>query len=169
MSEGIDAERPVRDALRVATTVLTTQAFALDRLFFRSAVGALSHSSPRSLPDARKALKVQARCRATFNLLLALRAAAGAEKKFSNSNEGTIQTPKTPCTAKELPKQETASPASDRRVPRRGGARWTPERRAKQAAAVRTWQPWLKSTGPKTHEGKARSAGNALIHGRRSS
>jgi hypothetical protein len=38
---------------------------------------------------------------------------------------------------------------------------WTPERRAKQAEAIRRWQPWAKSTGPRTEEGKARSSRNA--------
>jgi hypothetical protein len=40
-------------------------------------------------------------------------------------------------------------------------AAWTPERRAKQAEAIRNWQPWNKSTGPRTKEGKARSSRNA--------
>lgn len=40
-------------------------------------------------------------------------------------------------------------------------AAWTPERRAKQAQAIRRWQPWSKSTGPRTKEGKARSSRNA--------
>ncbi|QPF75043.1 hypothetical protein G8A07_20400 [Roseateles sp. DAIF2] len=37
---------------------------------------------------------------------------------------------------------------------------WTPERRAKQAALIRTWQPWTHSTGPRSLEGKARAARN---------
>lgn len=40
-------------------------------------------------------------------------------------------------------------------------AAWTPERRAKQAEAIRRWKPWKKSTGPRTPEGKARSSRNA--------
>jgi hypothetical protein len=38
---------------------------------------------------------------------------------------------------------------------------WTPERRAKQSEAVRGWQPWNLSTGPRTDKGKARSSRNA--------
>ena len=38
------------------------------------------------------------------------------------------------------------------------GNGWTPERRAQQSAAIRQWRPWERSTGPKTPEGKARSA-----------
>ncbi|MEK0434486.1 MAG: hypothetical protein RL369_535 [Pseudomonadota bacterium] len=34
----------------------------------------------------------------------------------------------------------------------------TPEHRAKRAELIRRWKPWEKSTGPKTPEGKARSA-----------
>lgn len=45
---------------------------------------------------------------------------------------------------------------------------WTPERRAKQAEAIRRWKPWERSTGPKTDEGKTAAAGNATKHGMRS-
>ena len=45
----------------------------------------------------------------------------------------------------------------------RGG--WTPERRAKQAALIRDWRPWDKSTGPRTHAGKARAAQNSFKTG----
>jgi hypothetical protein len=38
---------------------------------------------------------------------------------------------------------------------------WTPERRARQAKLIRRWNPWQRSTGPKTAEGKAAVARNA--------
>lgn len=38
---------------------------------------------------------------------------------------------------------------------------WTPERRARQAELIRSWQPWENSTGPVTKEGKAKVASNA--------
>ncbi len=38
---------------------------------------------------------------------------------------------------------------------------WSDERRAKQAAAIRRWKPWLKSTGPISAAGKARVSTNA--------
>ena len=44
---------------------------------------------------------------------------------------------------------------------------WTPERRARQAAAIRRWQPWNHSTGPKTEQGKARAGQNAFKGGHR--
>ena len=43
--------------------------------------------------------------------------------------------------------------------PRRSA--WTPERRAKQAAAIKIWAPWARSTGPRTKTGKAKSSQNA--------
>jgi hypothetical protein len=54
-----------------------------------------------------------------------------------------------------------------------GGAKrppkgWSPERRTRQAALIRSWQPWRRSTGPKTEAGKARCSMNGLKHGVRS-
>ena len=45
--------------------------------------------------------------------------------------------------------------------------RWTPERRARQAELIRQWQPWAKSTGPKSPEGKQRVSRNAWTGGHR--
>jgi len=45
---------------------------------------------------------------------------------------------------------------------------WTLERRARQPALIRTWQPWEQSNGPKTEEGKAVAARNSWKHGARS-
>lgn len=42
---------------------------------------------------------------------------------------------------------------------------WTPERRARQAALIRTWKPWQQSTGPRTAEGLERTACNAFKGG----
>lgn len=44
---------------------------------------------------------------------------------------------------------------------------WTPERRAKQAAAIRRWKPWTRSTGPRTEAGKDRARLNAYKGGER--
>ena len=42
---------------------------------------------------------------------------------------------------------------------------WTQEQRLKQAELIRQRRPWEKSTGPKTAEGKRRSAQNSYKHG----
>lgn len=38
---------------------------------------------------------------------------------------------------------------------------WTEAAKAAQREAIKRWQPWAKSTGPKTEAGKQRSAVNA--------
>ena len=40
---------------------------------------------------------------------------------------------------------------------------WTPERKARQAEAIRRWAPWTRSSGPRTTAGKAVSARNAVM------
>jgi hypothetical protein len=60
-----------------------------------------------------------------------------------------------------------ARAASTPRVSRRAKG-WSEERRARQAALIRGWSPWRRSTGPRTDEGKAISARNATRHGRSS-
>lgn len=61
-----------------------------------------------------------------------------------------------------MPQTATHKPAPHRKTG------WTPERRARQAARIRLWAPWGRSTGPKTLTGKAKSARNAYKHGGRS-
>ena len=43
---------------------------------------------------------------------------------------------------------------------------WTPEARKAQSEAIRRWQPWKNSTGPKTQDGKNLCRLNAQRHGR---
>ena len=42
---------------------------------------------------------------------------------------------------------------------------WTPEQRVQQSAKIRQWQPWNKSTGARTLEGKAIASRNAYKGG----
>lgn len=42
-------------------------------------------------------------------------------------------------------------------------AAWTEERREKQRRQIQETKPWLKSTGPRTPEGKAVSSQNARM------
>ena len=44
---------------------------------------------------------------------------------------------------------------------------WSLERRARQSALIRTWKPWEQSTGPRSDEGKARTARNSFKGGHR--
>ena len=44
---------------------------------------------------------------------------------------------------------------------------WPQERRQRASEMIRARQPWLKSTGPRTPEGKARSSRNAWKGGLR--
>jgi hypothetical protein len=137
-------------------------------MFYCAAREAFSTDVPSNY-HARTALRAQERCRATIKVLLALRAAASASK-FSNFDVETIQTLKTIFPINNLSKQgKMAEPVQAQRPKRRTlrSNRWTPERRARQAQAIREWQPWRKSTGPNTQDGKARSARNALKHGLR--
>lgn len=42
---------------------------------------------------------------------------------------------------------------------------WDAARRARQSAAIRTWSPWTRSTGPMTPAGKAASPRNRAMPG----
>ncbi len=42
---------------------------------------------------------------------------------------------------------------------------WTEEARKAQAEAIRRWQPWKQSTGPRSADGKARVSRNACKSG----
>ncbi|MBU6374354.1 MAG: hypothetical protein KJS97_16655 [Alphaproteobacteria bacterium] len=44
---------------------------------------------------------------------------------------------------------------------------WTPEQREAQRQAIQRWRPWEKTTGPKTEDGKRRSAMRAYKGGQR--
>jgi len=44
---------------------------------------------------------------------------------------------------------------------------WTEARRKRQAAAIRRWRPWERSTGPRTQRGKTRVSRNAYRGGQR--
>ncbi len=44
---------------------------------------------------------------------------------------------------------------------------WTPQRRSKEAKAIKGWQPWTRSTGPRTAQAKAISSTNAFRGGAR--
>ena len=44
---------------------------------------------------------------------------------------------------------------------------WTLEQRQQQSARIRAWSPWLRSTGPRTAEGKALASRNGWNGGTR--
>ncbi len=45
---------------------------------------------------------------------------------------------------------------------------WTDEQKQRQRDAIGRWQPWAKSTGPRTADGKRASSRNSYKHGRSS-
>ena len=47
------------------------------------------------------------------------------------------------------------------------GNGWTPERRQRQAEAIKQWKPWERSTGPRTPQGKDAASCNAWKGGQR--
>lgn len=47
------------------------------------------------------------------------------------------------------------------------GNHWTAEHCTQQSRAIHRWKPWLRSTGPRTAEGKAASSRNAWKGGTR--
>ena len=44
---------------------------------------------------------------------------------------------------------------------------WTPERRQRQAEAIKQWKPWQRSTGPRTKVGKIIASRNGWKGGTR--
>src|SRR5690606_36624796 len=52
--------------------------------------------------------------------------------------------------------------------PRKITRGWPPKRRREQAARIRKLKPWLRSTGPRSEAGKAKTRLNAQKHGLRS-
>lgn len=100
----------------------------------------------------------------------------GVTTRAKNPGERSIAESESSSRASGL-RRQTRKPAcarSDRsreRLSRRAlaaKAGWSSERRARQAALIGRWAPWLSSTGPKTEAGKARCSMNALKHGYRS-
>lgn len=57
-------------------------------------------------------------------------------------------------------------PSPPKKPYHRSRSGWSEERRARHRAAIRTWAPWQKSTGPRTDGGKRVSAHNATKHGK---
>ena len=85
------------------------------------------------------------------------------------SNTRAANTPRLPRRTPDLIRGEAGIPRRAKGLPRRrrtAKAGWSPERRARQAALIRNWAPWRRSTGPRTDEGKAVSSLNATRHGR---
>ena len=105
-----------------------------------------------------------------------LRPPVSADSPNHSSHQALTTRAKNPC-RRSFAELESSSEANRLRRFRQKGisARsdrsrkgWSPERRARQAALIRNWTPWQRSTGPKTEAGKARCAMNALKHGSRS-
>lgn len=138
--------------------MLTAQAHTLDGLFAKLTSDALACPDMERLERYMKlALKAQNQARATLQTLVELK----APKKIAFFSKPTLETRyrlimKSNARARgKIGKRQTNYWGQ---IMANG---WTPERRAKQAELIQQWQPWKRSTGPTSGDGKAKVSRNA--------
>jgi len=154
--------------MRPSEAMLFAQAVALQSIFTGMAQLASRHKGQR-LDEAercmRMALKAQNQCRMTLETLAALknpRVVVAQQTNIANGPQQVNNGPAVPGDPVVRTLARTATRFSKTNYWRCSMANgWTPERRARQAERIKQWQPWDRSTGPKTTEGKARSSRNA--------
>lgn len=132
------------------------QATALQSLFVRLVeLGMAQSVMPNIEGFMRLGLRAQSQCRATLEALAAIKNPPIIYAKQANVTSGPQQINNgiaAPSQARELKASKPNYQVETMSYYR------TPEHRAKRAELIRLWKPWEKSTGPKSSEGKERSA-----------
>ena len=153
--KGDTALEPIEDDPHLAALadLLAAQARDLHRVFARAFADMLLGKT-RSFRDVGRALKAQHQCRIALRLLVALRAAGQTTKKSPNRTNRLLRE-ENRHHDQDLGQAPSESPSCPDQAAHRGEVAGAPR---PQAELVRSTKPWLKSTGPRTEEGKARSA-----------
>jgi hypothetical protein len=147
-----------------AEGMLMAQAHALDGIFSNLAQRATRQEHLKNWEAyMRMAMKAQSQCRMTLETLASIKNPPVVFARQANINNGGQQQVNNGANAEvgEVRAgarfQKPINANYWREVMANG---WTPERRARQAALIRTWKPWQQATGPRTAEGKVRAARN---------
>ena len=154
--------------------ILTGQIVALNGVFVDCAMraqGNMGQYLNAAESYMRLALKAQAQCARTAEVLGNLRAGptifakqanvTTGPQQVNNSNfESTVRT-----RARTRKKRRSQQTNYWKTQPMSSSKGWSPERRQRQREAIQRWRPWEQSTGPRTLEGKAKAASNSLVHG----
>lgn len=150
-----------KDDMGRAESMLIAQAHTLDGLFARLANNALTAGHLDVFERyMRLALKAQNQTRATLQTLAELKTPKQVAfvKQTNIGNQLQVNNGSGKPAVRARGKIKMSQTNYWRHSMANG---WTPERRARQAAMIRQWQPWRMSTGPTSDEGKARAACNA--------
>lgn len=144
-----------------AEAMLMSQATALQSLFARLVERAVMQEHMPNLEGfMRMALRAQSQCRATLETLATIKNPRSRIRRLFTRSRRTLRQDTSKLTTAALPlrKREKSKPSKHNfwKIIMANG--WTPERRARQAVLIKQWRPWEKSTGPKSEEGKQRSA-----------
>jgi hypothetical protein len=144
--------------------LLTAQAHTLDAIF--NDLTRLAYRNWDNFPAAerllRLAFKAQSQSRATVETLGNLRNPPMVIARQANIAHGPQQV-----NNGEASRTREIQSEPSKLLEQLMANGWTPERRARQSAAIRQWRPWERSTGPRTAAGKARVARNAYKGGSR--
>jgi hypothetical protein len=167
------AERVNRGDLSDVEAILTAQSVTLNIMFAeltRRATLNMGEYLDAADRYMRLALKAQGQCRATIETLAVMKNPAPVFAKQANIAHGPQQVNnaghRSP-TCQSCPRARKIKNPCQTNYWRPMANGWTTERRRRQAEAIRRWQPSEHSTGPRSVEGKARSARNAYRGGHR--
>ena len=161
------AGRVNRGDLGSAEAMLSAQAVTLNAMFTALVDRALKADFVEAYErNIRYGLRAQAQCRATLETLAAIKnppMVFARQANIANGPQQVNNTAQVPAGSRVRAISESCRPNSWRLM----SNGWTPERRNRQAEAIRRWKPWESSTGPRSETGKRRSAMNRYRGGRR--